>query len=613
MPRKPAFPGKARAAARLQARLVVRGGTLRGQEFLLPATEEVQIGRDADCLVRIAERKVSRCHAVLLPTREGFFIRDEGSRNGTYVNGARVSRRRLCDGDTITIGECSLSYRADVDDPLVGETVAGYRIEKRLGRGGMGTVYAAMQIAMERRVALKLLSEELSEDADFIARFVREARSMAELSHPHVVQVHNVGQHEKLFYLSMEYMEGGSVAQLVDQKGPQPPRRALSLILDATRALMWAEQNRIVHRDIKPDNLLLDGEGKVKVGDFGLAANLGRTKALREGGRVMGTPRYMAPEQAVGKAVDHRADIYALGGTLYTVLSGVAPFEGRNRKEIVSRKLRQRPPSLGSLNLDVPAQLSDVVDRMLARRPNDRYQSAEEVYRDLSAVLEAPEERRKSASAGRRHLRRRLLRSRRRRAAPVSFVVALILGVPVLLWLFFESRRFPGGETPVRNRESASSPVVVSPPASVDDDTAPPPTRTPQNPTVVSAPGDPERVTIPRAAVAAFEALRDEVRLLTLECRFQDARERLSSFEEEHPAIAPKVQVEMERVLAEQKWISARTDAMEREERGDEENAREVLTGVVDSLPERLKEEARLAIESLEKKLQERGGTAPAR
>jgi serine/threonine-protein kinase len=286
----------------------------------------------------------------------------------------------------IQVGGTYLSFVDEKEDPLVGSTLAGYRVERRLGRGGMGTVYRATQISLERPVALKILSRDLAEDGEFVERFLKEARSAARLNHTHVVQVYNAGQEDSCFYLSMEFMQGGSLQGLLDRERKLAPGRIVPLILGAAKALVWAEQNGIVHRDIKPDNLMIDGEGNLKIGDFGIAADRRTSKTLYDGGKIVGTPHYMAPEQALGKRVDHRADIYALGSTLYTALSGTPPFEGETPTEVLLKKVKDAPPPLSKAAPDVPKILVGAVEKMMATDPEKRFQSAGEVLDVLSEM-----------------------------------------------------------------------------------------------------------------------------------------------------------------------------------------------------------------------------------
>jgi serine/threonine-protein kinase len=371
------------------AKLIFESGPLRGKAIDIPSQGSLEVGRDTACPIHIPDGRVSRQHCALVSDGGHYAIEDKASSNGTYVNGKRIARTTLRTGDLIRIGETFMSFSTEPADPLVGKTVAGYLIEARIGRGGMGTVYRAHQLALDRTVAFKVISPSVAEDADFVTRFLEEARSAGKLNHPNVVQVYNAGQEDGRFFLSMEYMAGGSLQERLDAGGPLEPEAAIVLILDAAKALIWAAENAIVHRDIKPDNLLLTADERVKVGDFGLAADRRKSKTLYAGGKILGTPGFMAPEQALGKQVDHRADVYALGSTLYAALAGAPPFEGEAPIEILLKKLKEPPRPLAKARPGTPPAVVSVVEKMMAREPDDRYQSAIEAHVALEEALEA--------------------------------------------------------------------------------------------------------------------------------------------------------------------------------------------------------------------------------
>ena len=214
-----------------QGKLLFLSGPLQGKRVVFQAGKHLRIGRDEACEVHLDEPRVSRCHCVVAAAQGGFAICDNKSNNGTYVNRTAVQKKLLADGDSIRIGQSTCVYLIPRKDPMVGKTIAGYQLLERLGRGASGSVYVANQTAMRRLVALKILSPELAADENFVARFVDEARSMAKVENPHVVRVHNVGEEGELFYLSMEYMSGGSLRQLVEREGKIAPERAVSMLL----------------------------------------------------------------------------------------------------------------------------------------------------------------------------------------------------------------------------------------------------------------------------------------------------------------------------------------------------------------------------------------------
>jgi len=273
-------------------------------------------------------------------------------------------------------------------DALVGKTLGGYQIVEEIGKGGMGSVYRAKQLALGRVVALKRLSTELT-DEQFIMRFLTEARAAAKLSHPNVVQVYDVGRERGVHYIAMEYVEGRSLEARIKTDGAIEPREAVEIGIDVAKALACARMSNIVHRDIKPDNVLLSNAGQVKVADFGLAKVIDEPSlGFTQENSGLGTPHYMAPEQATdAKGADHRADIYALGATLYHALVGRPPFIGPSALKIVQQHEKETAIPPCEYNPDIPESLCNVLAKMMAKSPDDRYQEPEDVIRALKNVL----------------------------------------------------------------------------------------------------------------------------------------------------------------------------------------------------------------------------------
>ncbi|MBL8896622.1 MAG: protein kinase [Planctomycetes bacterium] len=278
-------------------------------------------------------------------------------------------------------------------EPLVGKEIGGYRLLSLLGRGGMGTVYRALQMSLDREVALKLLSPELCAEPGFVEQFQREARAAGQLNHPNIVQVYDVGQEGPHHFYSMELIPHGSLETKLKRDGKLPWRDALLAARDAAHGLEYAESKRIVHRDIKPDNLMLGERGVVKIADLGLA---GRHEEDAQERGVLGTPHFMSPEQAQGQPVDGRGDIYSLGATLYRILSGRNPFSGRTVKEIVRAQIQDQPTPLRELVSDVPPRVAALIERMMQKDPAQRFASAADLVTEIEAALggeEAPAKR----------------------------------------------------------------------------------------------------------------------------------------------------------------------------------------------------------------------------
>jgi serine/threonine protein kinase/beta-lactam-binding protein with PASTA domain len=271
-------------------------------------------------------------------------------------------------------------------DSLIGTLFDGrYKVVRRLGSGGMANVYLAEDQELGRRVAIKILNDRHAHDEQFVERFRREAKSAAGLSHPNIVSIYDRGEAEGTYYIAMEYLDGRSLKELIVSRGPAPIPVAMDYARQILAALRFAHRNGIVHRDIKPHNVLVDGEGRVKVTDFGIA-RAGAASQMTEAGSIVGTAQYLTPEQAKGTAVDQRSDIYSLGIVLYELLTGAVPFTGDTPVEIAMRHISETPAPPSSKRPDVPHDLDLVVTRALAKDPADRYAVAEEMDADLERL-----------------------------------------------------------------------------------------------------------------------------------------------------------------------------------------------------------------------------------
>jgi serine/threonine protein kinase len=268
-----------------------------------------------------------------------------------------------------------------------------YRVQRLLGAGGMGCVYLAEHRLMERPVALKVISRQLTEDAAAVERFQREMRSAARLAHPHIVTAYDAEQAHGLHFLVMEYVDGTSLDRLVAARGALPVAEACNYIRQAALGLQHAHEKGMIHRDIKPQNLMRDGVGNVKILDFGLARFLSESKpvtALTQTGTVMGTPDYISPEQAHdARAADIRSDIYSLGCALYFLLAGQAPFPDGSVLQKLMAHVEKTPRPLRELRNDVPVELARIVERMMAKDPAKRYQTPGEVASVLTPFATA--------------------------------------------------------------------------------------------------------------------------------------------------------------------------------------------------------------------------------
>jgi eukaryotic-like serine/threonine-protein kinase len=263
-----------------------------------------------------------------------------------------------------------------------------YKVLNRIGSGGMADVYCAEDLQLGRRVALKLLYRRFAEDAEFVERFRREASSAAGLQHPNVVAVYDRGEFDDTYYIAMEYLEGRSLKQIVRQDGPLDPDRAIDLVLQILKAARFAHRRGIVHRDIKPHNVIVDDEGRAKVTDFGIAR--AGASDMTETGSIMGTAQYLSPEQAQGHPVDARADLYSIGVVLYELLTGRVPFDAESAVTIALKQVSEEPVPPSQLNPAISDQLEDVVTRALQKDPAYRFADADEFIRALEAARGVP-------------------------------------------------------------------------------------------------------------------------------------------------------------------------------------------------------------------------------
>jgi eukaryotic-like serine/threonine-protein kinase len=271
-----------------------------------------------------------------------------------------------------------------VQDTMINALVDGrYRVIRKLGTGGMANVYLAEDEELGRRVAIKILDDRHCADEQFVERFRREANAAAALSHPNIVSIYDRGATDGTYYIAMEYVEGQTLKEVVRQGVPSV-RTAIAYVRQILAALRVAHHRGLVHRDIKPHNIILDAEGRAKVTDFGIARS--GASQMTEAGSIIGTAQYLSPEQAKGAPVDERSDLYSLGIVLYELLTGTVPFTGTTPLEIAMKHLSQVPEPPSRRRPDLPPELDKVALRALAKDPDDRYQTAEEMEGDLGRV-----------------------------------------------------------------------------------------------------------------------------------------------------------------------------------------------------------------------------------
>jgi tRNA A-37 threonylcarbamoyl transferase component Bud32 len=303
---------------------------------------------------------------------------------------------------------------------MTGEVIAGrYELEELIGSGGMSTVYRAHDSLLERKVALKILHQQFSDDEEYVERFRREARAVAQLAHPNIVTVIDRGEEAGRQFIVFEYVDGDDLKELIDKVGPLPIDQVVELGCEIAAALAFAHERGIVHRDVKPQNVLLS-EGRAKVTDFGIARSLDVEHGVTQTGTVLGTSSYIAPEQASGQPIDDRSDVYSFGVVLFELLTGRVPFEGESFVAVALQHINEPAPSVLERRPDTPPRLARLVDSMLVK-DHDARPSMDEVHGELDAA-DAPETGERTVVVPR-------VRARRRSRWPL---VVAVLGVLLL-------------------------------------------------------------------------------------------------------------------------------------------------------------------------------------
>ena len=302
--------------------------------------------------------------------------------------GISIDTKTIVGAEAITASDMEMSANP------IGGTIGKYEIRSQLGAGGMGAVYLAFDTLIEREVAIKVLSQEVANSTVALQRFLQEARSIGKLNNPNVVSIYEIDRWNGQYYLVMELLSGGSLAELVDQRGPLPWQEACQMIAQAASGLAAAHSAGMVHRDIKPENLMQTKEGLVKVVDFGLsklvdAANDTRTAVTKQG-QILGTPQYMSPEQFESTEVDFRTDIYSLGASLYRLLTARFPFQDcASIVQTMMAHLNKPAPKATDVDSQIPNGCDRIISRAMSKRPADRYQQASEMAADLTSLIQS--------------------------------------------------------------------------------------------------------------------------------------------------------------------------------------------------------------------------------
>jgi serine/threonine-protein kinase len=291
--------------------------------------------------------------------------------------------------DTAPPGSTRLdrAKKKDRGPDLSGTALGDFLLLRKLGSGGMGEVYLARQLSLKRQVALKLLRSDLSASETALKRFAVEAEAAAKLTHANIVQIYAFGQQDGTSFMALEYVQGMNLREFVAKKGPVNARFAVRVMEQVAAALHHAAEAGVVHRDVKPDNILLTRKGEVKVADFGLARLRAEAPvSLTQTGVTMGTPLYMSPEQVQGNALDARSDLYSFGVTCYFMLTGQPPFRGETALAVALEHMNREPQPLAQIRPDLPAELCRIVHKLMAKKPDQRYQTGRQVSRDLEKL-----------------------------------------------------------------------------------------------------------------------------------------------------------------------------------------------------------------------------------
>ncbi|MCA8916486.1 MAG: protein kinase [Planctomycetes bacterium] len=399
-----------------KARVRIVDGIDAGIEKELPEEGTVTIGRRSSCDLVLRVDSVSREHCRIEKNEGAYWLHDNGSSNGTLLNGLRIEKAKLVHGDVITLDRVTLEYleesdsahtremirefvvqnRPDVDgtytaeNSLIGKTLKHYKVLSVIGEGGMALVYKSRDERNGDIVALKVLKRGETVDQENLQRFLKEFKTGSKLNHPNIMQVYEIGEVDGTYFIAMEYINGSSLQEILDEKGRLSAEGTLKIGIQVAKALEFAFSQRIIHRDIKPENILISREGEVKITDLGLAKELKRYVSVNitKTGEGIGTLHYMSPEQVENtRDVDQRADIYSLGATLYECLCGQPPFDEVGVWKFVEAINEKPPPNLNDRVPNLHAEVWPVVDRALSKRPEERQQTPTEFREELERLL----------------------------------------------------------------------------------------------------------------------------------------------------------------------------------------------------------------------------------
>ncbi|MFV1965174.1 MAG: SpoIIE family protein phosphatase [Pirellulaceae bacterium] len=410
----PAFSRSVSERSVMTSQLTVIAGPEAGRSFSVEEGQTLVIGRGRTSDTQMNDPTMSRVHCHVELDGGKAWLVDHGSSSGTRIRGRQITRHELQRGEVFEVGGTQIQYQRDENEPLPNEAdtlppgdrarssglllptsdllegacFGDYQLLEEISHGGMGVVFKARQISRDRIVAVKLIrAGQLASEAERV-RFRREAEAAAQLVHPDIVPVFEIGEHQGHLYFSMEYVEGHDLKYEL-AAGPMEPRRAAELIRRVCGVVQYAHQLGVIHRDLKPSNILLNKRGEPRITDFGLAKHFAAGRGLTSTGEILGTPSYMPPEQVSGKldAMGPGSDVYALGAVLYELLSGQPPFRCRSPLDTLIQVLDCVPAEPRSLNPGIPADLETICLKCLRKNPCQRYPTAAALADDLQRFL----------------------------------------------------------------------------------------------------------------------------------------------------------------------------------------------------------------------------------
>jgi len=380
----------------MQCKLTITKGILSGSAYQLRPPCSITMGRSSACEINLKkDLRLSRVHCQIEITDNGAFITDLNSSNGTFVNDQKIISQPLNNNDSIKIGSTTFVLEIELDKPEETDSqsaveIAGYKIVEKIGEGGMGTVFKAIQVSMNRIVAFKVLNVREGDVEEAGKKFLREAQTGAKVTHGNIVRFYDCGCDKGLYYVVMEFIDGTPLDKLMENSPNHrlPFQQVVSIANQLCDALDYLYTMKLVHRDIKPANIILQEMDIAKLTDFGLAKRFQGSllSGLTMEGEGKGTLIYMPPEQ-IDDALhaDHRADIYSLGATMYHMLTGRIPFYGTTLQNLIYQVENAYPPKVHEINPEVPRKLSKVVEKCMQKDKNRRYQSAAKLKEALSS------------------------------------------------------------------------------------------------------------------------------------------------------------------------------------------------------------------------------------